>query len=185
MKLIFCPKCSDVVKLSTKGLRRCECGKASGQYEKDGLNATISGTAIPLGFANSSLTKALQNRPENGLGQTFEAFVIPKTCPTIKEFRATVVECATCKKCGDIIYSRATHDMRWCSCASIAIDGGRDYTKLTGHPENYKTGKVEILATAFELAQDWNMGTDRYGKVPSIRYDEPPAPKRRRKLSKS
>lgn len=182
MKLILCPLCWDVIKLSTKGLRRCECGKASGQYEKDGLNATISGTAIPLGFANPSLGKALQNRPENGLGQTFEAFVIPKTCPTVKEFRATVVECATCNKCGDTIYSRHRHDMRYCSCASIAIDGGREYTKLTGQPENQRLGKIEILATPFELEQDYNMGTNRYGRFPAIKYDVKLT--KRRKISK-
>lgn len=170
MKLIFCPKCSDVVKLSAKGLRRCECGKASGQYDKDGLNATISGTAIPIGFSNPSLSKALQNRPENGLGQTFEAFVIPKTCPTIKEFRATVVECATCNKCGETVYSRATHDMRWCKCGKTAIDGGREYVKLTG--SDYRIGKIEVLASEFELQQDWSKGTDKYGKVPAIQYDE-------------
>ena len=41
-----------------------------------------------------------------------------------------------CKKCGDIITSRHTHDMNWCKCGAIAIDGGDDYCKITGNPED-------------------------------------------------
>lgn len=37
-----------------------------------------------------------------------------------------------CPKCKDVIYSRVRHDFRTCSCESCAIDGGRDYTKITG-----------------------------------------------------
>lgn len=32
-----------------------------------------------------------------------------------------------CKKCGDIIESKFTHDFILCSCKSIGIDGGKDY----------------------------------------------------------
>ena len=41
-----------------------------------------------------------------------------------------------CKKCGDIITSKHTHDMVWCKCGAIAIDGGDDYCKITGNPED-------------------------------------------------
>ncbi len=37
-----------------------------------------------------------------------------------------------CKKCGSIIESKYRHDFVWCSCESIFIDGGRDYTKFGG-----------------------------------------------------
>lgn len=37
-----------------------------------------------------------------------------------------------CKKCGDIIESKSRHDMVWCKCRAIAIDGGNDYIKITG-----------------------------------------------------
>lgn len=36
---------------------------------------------------------------------------------------------ARCKKCGDIIESRYTHEMVWCSCKSIAVDGGHSYLR--------------------------------------------------------
>lgn len=36
---------------------------------------------------------------------------------------------ARCKNCGDIIESRHTHEMVWCSCQSIAVDGGHSYLR--------------------------------------------------------
>lgn len=84
MKLIFCPECQDVVKLAMSE-RRCECGASSGRYLEDALHAEIAGAAIPLGFANSTLARALQERPASGLGSTFEAFVIPHECPTVRK----------------------------------------------------------------------------------------------------
>lgn len=41
-----------------------------------------------------------------------------------------------CKKCGDIIQSKHTHDMVWCKCGAVAIDGGDSYCKLTGNLED-------------------------------------------------
>ena len=36
-----------------------------------------------------------------------------------------------CKRCGDVIESRHTHDFVWCSCGSCAVDGGTSYIKRT------------------------------------------------------
>ena len=38
-----------------------------------------------------------------------------------------------CKKCGDIIQSTHRHDMVWCKCGAVAIDGGDDYCKVSGN----------------------------------------------------
>lgn len=84
MKLIFCPNCSDIVRLMDYR-RECECKNSYGYYEKDGLNAVIGGEAIPWGISNPSFVRALQRRPEEGMGATFDAFVIPRKCPTIKQ----------------------------------------------------------------------------------------------------
>ena len=81
MKLILCRECEDVFKLDYK-LRSCKCGQCKGKYLKDGINATYQGPAVPIGFANSSLVKAVNNQPERGMGKEFIAFVIPKQCPT-------------------------------------------------------------------------------------------------------
>lgn len=82
MKLIYCPLCQDVVKLR-RTKTECECTGSWGYYKPDGLNAVIGGATIPLGFNNHSLRESLQFRPEKGVGMEFDAFVIPKVCPTI------------------------------------------------------------------------------------------------------
>ena len=84
MKLILCPECHDVVKLIQEETRSCKCGKSSGKY-RDELNAEISGKAIPLGFDNSELRKAVLNRRKTGRGIRFAAFVISHQCYTITE----------------------------------------------------------------------------------------------------
>ena len=43
---------------------------------------------------------------------------------------------AQCRKCLDIIESKHRHDFRWCKCKSIAVDGGLDYLKRSGEPED-------------------------------------------------
>ncbi len=37
-----------------------------------------------------------------------------------------------CKKCGDIIESKSVHDLKWCSCGSVAVDGGTEYLRRIG-----------------------------------------------------
>ena len=41
-----------------------------------------------------------------------------------------------CKKCGDIIESKTRHDFKWCSCKSIAVDGGLEYLRRVGNLED-------------------------------------------------
>ncbi len=84
MKLIYCPACDDVVKLDTT-VRACKCETSWGYCKANGLNALYFGLAIPLGFANSTLVQAIRNRPDEGRGERFEAFVIPKSCPTFRK----------------------------------------------------------------------------------------------------
>jgi hypothetical protein len=82
MKLIYCPYCSDVVRLH-KHKRQCECKKIWGMYIDD-LNATISKRAILIGFSNNSFIDALKSKPNTEKGTKFEAFVIDKNSSTIK-----------------------------------------------------------------------------------------------------
>jgi hypothetical protein len=84
MKLLLCLDCHDVIKLVHLP-RTCLCGNCGGQIYGDGLHGEYWGAqAIPLGFANSSLLRAVENQPQSGLGKLFNAFVIPKVCPTLK-----------------------------------------------------------------------------------------------------
>lgn len=41
-----------------------------------------------------------------------------------------------CLKCNDIIESKFTHDFRLCTCGAIFIDGGDEYTRIGGFPED-------------------------------------------------
>ena len=83
MKLIFCLKCSDIVRLITENVKSCDCGQSTGQY-KDLFNAWYKGPCIPIGISNSSFVHATRNQPENDWGETFEAFVIQKECETFE-----------------------------------------------------------------------------------------------------
>lgn len=73
------------------------------------------------------------------------------------------VHAIRCKNCGDIIYSRCVHDMRWCSCHSCAIDGGREYVRIAG--DNWMPIDIDVEATASELWTDWNTMSNKYGKI--------------------
>jgi len=83
MKLLFCPKCSDVFKLQ-KEMRSCVCGESKGKYLKDGIKATVL-SGIPIGIDNGSFVRALGSRPKTGMGERFEAFVIPEVCLSINK----------------------------------------------------------------------------------------------------
>ena len=79
MKLLYCPKCNDVIRLIETS-RQCQCGKVSGHYV-DNLNAVYFG-GVPLGFNNHLFLNAIDNQPKSGNGLVFEAFVIPRKCST-------------------------------------------------------------------------------------------------------
>lgn len=44
---------------------------------------------------------------------------------------------AQCKKCGTIIESTFRHDFVECKCGAIFVDGGRDYQRWGGEPEDF------------------------------------------------
>ena len=52
---------------------------------------------------------------------------------------------AKCKLCGDIVESFSVHDYRECSCGNASVDGGRDYLKRSGNPEDMEDmSEIEI-----------------------------------------
>ena len=34
-----------------------------------------------------------------------------------------------CKHCGDVIESETVHDLKYCSCGTVFVDGGHDYLR--------------------------------------------------------
>lgn len=79
-----------------------------------------------------------------------------------------------CKKCGDIITSDERHDMNWCKCGAIAIDGGNDYCKITGNPEDIEmfvpsklldekeeeTARLKLLVDGFDKLKQYDKDAD-------------------------
>lgn len=69
-----------------------------------------------------------------------------------------------CKKCRVTISSLHRHDFVWCSCHSVAVDGGLDYLKRMGNHEDYLECSVTLrgewvennkeLACAFWFGKD-------------------------------
>lgn len=45
---------------------------------------------------------------------------------------------AMCLKCKSVIESTHVHDYVSCYCGAIAVDGGREYLKRSGNPDNFK-----------------------------------------------
>lgn len=84
MKLIMCKSCRDVFNIKYKKIKTCSCGESSGYYA-DSTNATYDGPCILIGFENISFTEAISLCPKEGLGQRFDAFIIPFKCKTFKK----------------------------------------------------------------------------------------------------
>lgn len=76
-----------------------------------------------------------------------------------------------CKNCGDIIYSRAQHDFRWCGCEKCAIDGGFDYYRIIGDKDDWELMEIDILKDKDHdealkiLYDDWNFEKNKYGMI--------------------
>ena len=65
MKLLFCPLCWDVKKLTRKEERQCKCGRARGRAIEDGKGGDqvwVTGAALVLGLNNLDLDTAARNR---------------------------------------------------------------------------------------------------------------------------
>lgn len=60
MKLLFCRRCLDIVKLQLES-RACQCGQSSGYCLPDGWHAEVKGPAEVVGIANDSFRSALAN----------------------------------------------------------------------------------------------------------------------------
>lgn len=70
-----------------------------------------------------------------------------------------------CHYCHDILFSRARHDFRWCSCGKTYVDGGSDYLRIGWTDRRPRTYKLFIHQSPSVLYDDWNSKTDRYGRI--------------------
>lgn len=65
-------------------------------------------------------------------------------------------EAVHCLTCDYVVYSTTRHDMAPCGCTDsefvVAIDGGRDYTKISfGRQACYELGQLDLLTDEFKL----------------------------------
>ena len=74
------------------------------------------------------------------------------------------VHACKCPICKDVVYSRARHDFRSCSCGNMFVDGGFDYFRCAYDKGVGAPFEIEVDATEQELFDDWNIGADKYGK---------------------
>lgn len=51
---------------------------------------------------------------------------------------------AQCAKCKDVIESKDRHDFVSCSCGAIFVDGGLEYIRAGGYPEDF----ISLVETA-------------------------------------
>jgi len=70
-----------------------------------------------------------------------------------------------CLSCGDVVYSRARHDMRGCSCGDVAIDGGFDYKKVSYRKSCPESIQLDVDVTKDELYHDWNNNVNNFGLI--------------------
>jgi hypothetical protein len=58
-----------------------------------------------------------------------------------------------CRRCNTLIESRHVHDFVWCDCQAVAIDGGREYLRRVGEPDDIE--ELSETAHLHALAQDY------------------------------
>jgi len=59
---------------------------------------------------------------------------------------------ARCRVCGDEIESKHRHDMKFCTCGEIFVDGGKEYLRrgsLTD-PDNFISLSLSVVAVPTE-----------------------------------
>ena len=83
------------------------------------------------------------------------------------ENKSIEVSAIKCDKCNDIVFSRARHDCRSCSCDDVFIDGGRDY-KRVGFHGNIGPEPILLKINGFDskdLYEDWAKAYDKMGLI--------------------
>lgn len=75
------------------------------------------------------------------------------------------VSAIKCPSCGDLVYSRARHDFRSCSCSEVAIDGGFDYTKICFRNLFPERINLDLDLSYTELFEDWSQAINQYGLI--------------------
>lgn len=65
-------------------------------------------------------------------------FKVPRKRPSQRKRKIITKNCIKCKKCGDIIESRNVHDFKTCRCGACSVDGGHEYLRRLGNPDDWE-----------------------------------------------
>jgi len=64
-----------------------------------------------------------------------------------------------CRRCDTVIESRSRHEMVWCTCGAVAVDGGLDYLRRAGEPSSFEDlsetepVEVELASVGYTLGE--------------------------------
>lgn len=82
-----------------------------------------------------------QNEAHEILGHTDYLYYVTKSSTQEQRAKFDIgdlfINAAVCKWCGSYIRSENRHDMKWCYCGKVAVDGGSWYAKRVGDPRDY------------------------------------------------
>jgi len=84
-----------------------------------------------------------------------------------KEIKVLGLRCLRCK---DIVWSRHRHDFRSCKCGACAVDGGRDYLKIT-YADRNDTQNVDITLNGEKIVK---VTAEKKREVPTVIYTHLP-----------
>jgi hypothetical protein len=77
-----------------------------------------------------------------------------------------------CLKCGDQIYSGHRHDFKHCECGAVAVDGGMDYLRRLGYPEQIEELSITVddkhIEEMLDILKDTENNWNDLGKICAI-----------------
>jgi hypothetical protein len=59
-----------------------------------------------------------------------------------------------CLKCGDTPWSGHRHDLRFCKCGAVAVDGGMEYLRRVGEPSDMEEMSLSVSQEHLDLLRD-------------------------------
>jgi hypothetical protein len=90
------------------------------------------------------------------------------------------VQAVKCSLCGATVFSRATHDFRYCPCGAdkhgsprgVSIDGGRAYAHVGWNNKKIKAPEVifiTIKQTKKQIIEDYLYSENKYGIIEGLK----------------
>ena len=81
-----------------------------------------------------------------------------------------------CKRCGDIIESKYTHDFQQCKCGACFVDGGLEYQRIGGYPDEienlceYSKNIVAVVDKGIRLQEVKNLELETFYDIIGCDY---------------